>query len=108
MQEAPRVEERRGDHNRLAVAPRDLREQRRQGAEALWLAALSALRRPGGPRGQDDVAAALLGSLEVLIRRRVRDQLLDGRLVGLVDLVLPGYVLAHLAGDVREQVGELL
>ena len=106
MQEAPGMEERRGDHRRLPVAPGNLREQGRQGAEALRLAALCPLRGAGRAGREDDVAAVLGGRVEV-IAVRARDQLLQRDLVGPL-LLLPGNEAPQRAGAAGQQICELL
>ncbi len=70
--EAPGVEQRGGDHRRLARVQRDPREQRRQRAQGVGLAALGALRGSRRPRGEDDEAADSSGAGGRGVGRRPR------------------------------------
>ena len=55
--ESPRVEQRRGDHRRLARLERDHRQERRDRPERVGLAPLRTLRRACRARGEDDELA---------------------------------------------------
>ena len=63
--------------------------------------------RAGRARGEDDVAAVLLGGVEILAVGGT-DQLLDRCHVGGSRLLLPGDEAAQAGGPIREQVLELL
>ena len=66
VREAPGVEERRRDHDRLARARSGIFENSAaSGAQGVRLGALGALRRAGRPRGEDHEAARLVGRVEV-------------------------------------------
>jgi hypothetical protein len=101
------VEQRSGDEPLLARAKRDLREQGRGRIHCVRLLALGALRRAGRTRGEDHDAALLLrrdqvGGVTAL------DERLDGRVLHLAGVVLPGdEALAPLTGVLQQPV-ELL
>jgi hypothetical protein len=107
VQEAPGVEERGGDHDRVAGAHRDLVEQRRDRIEVLRRLARRPLRRAGGAAREDHEAPALLGRRE---RRPVAalDEVLEHRVVGLLRAVEPRDEALMILGGLGDQVRELL
>ena len=110
--EAPRVEERRGDHRSLSRPQRNLREQRCQRAERVGLCALRPLGRPRRARGQDHEPARLGGGIEVavvagldqVVERAIRRPLVAA--VGPGDEAPQPDLLARLRGRL-EQAPEL-
>ena len=107
MREAPRVEQRRGDHRRLARLERDARQQRGDGVERARARAVGSLRGSGRARGEDHGAARLLRRVDLVVGA-VDDQVLEQRVLGLAVALEPADEPLAPPAALGDELGELL